>query len=181
MELSEFIINEIENISPSAIIVCCVFLFILINWIISKKDFLIGIWNKFYERRKRKEELLQMLVADHNKMKEYEENRVHDREQSFQIQKQLVESQNRLDASLTELKQHLINMGEKQNKKTRADLKDKIRRSYQVYHERGEWNDMEKESLEGLIEEYECAAGTNSFVHDVVQQEMYTWKLVERI
>lgn len=181
MELSEFIINKIENISPSAFIIFCIFLLIIINWIISKKDFFIETWNKFYEHRKQKEELLQMLVDDHNRIKEYEENRIHDRKQSFQIQKQLIESQQQLDFSLAELKQHLISMEEKQNKKTRADLKDKIRRSYQVYHERGEWNDMEKESLEGLIEEYECAAGTNSFVHDIVQPEMYTWKLVERI
>lgn len=181
MEISEFMISKIENISPSAFIVCCILLFLIINWFISKKDFFIETWNKFYERRKRKEELLQMLVDDHKRIKEYEKNRIHDREQSFQIQKQLIESQQQLDFSLAELKQHLISMEEKQNKKTRADLKDKIRRSYQVYHERGEWNDMEKESLEGLIEEYECAAGTNSFVHDIVQPEMYTWKLVERI
>lgn len=169
MELSEFIINKIENISPSAFIVFCIFLLIIINWIISKKDFFIETWNKFYEHRKRKEELLQMLVDDHNRIKEYEEN-----------QKQLIDNKQQYDSGLEELKQRLISMEEKQNKKTRADLKDRIRHHYQVYHERGEWNDMEKESLEGLIEEYECANGTNSFVHDIVQPEMYTWKLVER-
>ena len=39
---------------------------------------------------------------------------------------------------------------------------------------------MEKEALEGLIEEYEAAGGENSFVHSKVQKEMYTWTLVEK-
>ena len=41
-------------------------------------------------------------------------------------------------------------------------------------------NDMELEALEGLIEEYETAGGENSFVHTVVQKEMYTWEKVIR-
>ena len=67
---------------------------------------------------------------------------------------------------------------EKQNKRARAELKDKIRRSYQMYHESGKINDMEIEALEGLIESYEDARGDNSFVHSVVQKEMYTWERI---
>ena len=39
---------------------------------------------------------------------------------------------------------------------------------------------MEKEAFDGLIEEYEEAGGNNSFVHDIVMPESYTWELVER-
>lgn len=35
---------------------------------------------------------------------------------------------------------------------------------------------MELEALEDLIDEYESAEGKNSFVHSVVQKEMYTWE-----
>ena len=38
---------------------------------------------------------------------------------------------------------------------------------------------MELESLEDLITTYEAHKGFNSFVHSVVQKDMYTWELVE--
>ena len=66
----------------------------------------------------------------------------------------------------------------KNNKRIRAELKDKISRSYRYYHSLGKINDMELEALEDLIEEYEEAEGSNSFVHSVVQKEMYTWEKV---
>ena len=59
-------------------------------------------------------------------------------------------------------------------------LKDKISQSYRYYHSKGKINDMELEALEDLIEEYETAGGENSFVHTVVQKEMYTWEKVIR-
>ena len=37
---------------------------------------------------------------------------------------------------------------------------------------------MEIEVLEGLISTYEDYGGQNSFVHSVVQKEMYTWERV---
>ena len=40
---------------------------------------------------------------------------------------------------------------------------------------------MELEALEDLIDEYESADGKNSFVHSVVQKEMYTWEKVSQM
>ena len=40
---------------------------------------------------------------------------------------------------------------------------------------------MELEALEDLIEEYESADGKNSFVHTVVQKEMYTWEKDDKV
>ena len=67
------------------------------------------------------------------------------------------------------------------NRRIRAELKDKIGQSYRYYHKIGKINDMELEALEDLIKEYESVKGENSFVHSVVQKEMYTWEQVERI
>ena len=38
---------------------------------------------------------------------------------------------------------------------------------------------MELEALEDLIDTYESFGGKNSFVHSVVQKEMYTWEVTE--
>lgn len=69
---------------------------------------------------------------------------------------------------------------EKHNKRIRAEMKDKISQLYRYYHEKQVWNDMEREAFNDLIDEYEDAGGSNSFVHSVVQPESYTWKVIER-
>lgn len=69
---------------------------------------------------------------------------------------------------------------EKQNKRIQAELKDKIGQSYRYYHNVKQINDIELETLEGLIQTYEDYGGTNSFVHSLVQKEMYTWEHVDR-
>lgn len=83
-----------------------------------------------------------------------------------------------LKKSISELSKKLDEMQQKNNKRIRAELKDKISQSYRYYHSLGKINDMELEALEDLIEEYEAAQGKNSFVHSVVQKEMYTWERI---
>ena len=38
---------------------------------------------------------------------------------------------------------------------------------------------MEKERMRDLIDAYEKSNGLNSFVHDTVQPESYTWELID--
>ena len=113
-------------------------------------------------------------------IKTYQDNRVHDREQSFRIQKELTDAIQTLSDQLQALKNQLDALEVAQNKRDRAKLKDRIGQAYRYYTARGWWNPIEKESLEGLIEEYEAAGGENSFVHSRVQKEMYTWTLVDK-
>lgn len=99
-------------------------------------------------------------------------------------QQKLFESIKDMSIKLTEFKeatnQRFEANEEKQNKRGQSELKDKIGQSYRYYHNVGKINDMELEALEGLISAYESYGGVNSFVHSVVQKEMYTWEKVER-
>lgn len=187
MELFELIANEIETISPSVFVAFCIFLAFAIIWIISKKDFFIGTWNKFYERRKRKDDFLQMLVDDHKRIKEYEENRIHDREQSFQIQKQLIDANQNLAEKLELMSQKIdenqkrtderFAITEENNKqRIRAELKDKLLRAYRQHHAAARISSMELEAMSELVEVYSQNGG-NSFVHEVIVPEMYTWEV----
>ena len=114
---------------------------------------------------------------------------MHDRRQSLAIQKELTDAQKRLSDSLSDISRKIdalqqstderfIESERKNNKRIRAELKDKISQSYRYYHSLGKINDMELEALEDLMEEYESADGKNSFVHSVVQKEMYTWEKI---
>lgn len=70
---------------------------------------------------------------------------------------------------------------EEQRKETkRSELKDRIGDLYRHYNQTQEWNYMEEESLRDLIKEYEANGGLNSFVHDRVEPESYTWRLITK-
>lgn len=187
MSLTE-IITYIDTIPSSTLLIGMIIFGGVVGWLLSNRKDIKDLWTSWYQTKKRKDELLQMILEDHSKIEKYEDNRIHDRQQSFDIQQQLIAA----NKSLTEQIEKLSTMvaenqqktdarfaetEEKNNKRVRAELKDKIRRSYQVYHERGYWNEMEKEALEDLLEEYESHGGNNSFCHSIVQPEMYTWEI----
>lgn len=189
--MEDLFIKYFNDITPSIVFVSLIIL-CFICWIIFKnrktiKDFFDGLYNS----RKNKEDLLKTIHDNQSEIKQIMENRLHDREQSFAIQKELTDAQKELSDSINIISKKLDNMQRstderfeeserKNNKRIRAELKDKISQSYRYYHSLGKINDMELEALEDLIEEYEEADGKNSFVHSVVQKEMYTWEKVNR-
>lgn len=144
-----------------------------------RKDIMTAL-NQWAKRKQEKDELLKIIYSTKEKVEQYAENRVHDREQSFEIQRQLTDSINALSDKLDAMNLKQNELEEKHRKRIRAEMKDKISQLYRYYHERGKWNDMEKEAFNDLIDEYEDAGGSNSFVHTVVQPESYTWEVVER-
>lgn len=120
-------------------------------------------------------EMKNIVAETQDNIQQFAENRIHDREQSIQIQKELTDSQKKLSDSISAISQKIDIMQkstdkrfyeseQKNNKRIRADLKDKISQLYRYYHSVGKINDMELEALEGLIESYELADGENSFI-----------------
>lgn len=189
--MEKLLTDYIGNINPMIILVAFVMI-IFVCWIIFKNRKVISeFFNDLYNRKKNREDLLQTIKDNQSDIKTIMKNRIHDREQSFTIQKELTDAQNKLSESLTIISKKIDDMQHntdkrfresehKNNKRIRAELKDKISQSYRYYHSLGKINDMELEALEDLIEEYESADGKNSFVHSVVQKEMYTWEKIDR-
>lgn len=115
--------------------------------------------------------------ALHDEMTTYSANRINDRKQSLEIQKELTDSQNKLTNKVDDICKKLIDMEEKENKRVQSEIKERIAQSYRQYNETKQISSMELEALEDLIETYEAHGGENSFVHSVVQKEMYTWEV----
>lgn len=128
------------------------------------------------------------LEQQKQKMQEYENNRVRDRQQSFQKQKDLMEAiQNRTDSIHKELSQEITALSDKLDvmsrdakQRAQADLKEKLREKYQEYKKEKKWNDMEREGFMGLISEYENAGGYNSFVHTIILPDVETWEVIDK-
>lgn len=188
MSISE-LITWMDTLPASAVIVGFVVLFVVLGWALSKRKDIAELWNSWYQIRKRKDELLNIILEDHKRLEQFEENRIHDRQQSFEIQRQLIDANTQLTnkiESLTSLVQEnqkraeerFAQNEEKVMKRDRAELKDKIMRSYRLHHKTQSITAIELEVLEGLIEEYYAVNG-NSFVKHNVQPEMYTWTVVD--
>lgn len=156
--------------------------------IVGKFSEIIGKPLKWVKKKNADHEAIARLE---DKMKEYADNRIKDRQQSLKIQQQLVDAQMKISDSVKDLGDKIDELKkdtndrfeankEKENKRDRAKLKNSISEIYRHHHSTGQINDIELETLEDLIEEYEEAAGDNSFVHSLVQKEMYTWEKIER-
>lgn len=189
--MKEFFTKYLSTLNPSILIVIIFLIFFSFWCVFKNRKTISDFFNSIYNRRKNKEELLKTIHENQAEIKQIMDNRIHDREQSFAIQKELTDTQKELSESISTLSKKIDDMQKntderfkeserKNNKRIRAELKDKISQSYRYYHSLGKINDMELEALEDLIEEYEEAEGSNSFVHSVVQKEMYTWEKIER-
>lgn len=187
MKLSDYFIEKLGAVDFSTVLICFIILFFIIGWILDKNQVLKKIWDDFYNRKKKKEELYQLILQTKQITDKYCQNRINDRNQSLKIQEQLTKSIQEINDKLDKMKydtdmrflenqKQLQETREKTDKRTRAEMKDKISRAYRYYHAKKSWNYMEKEALLDLIEEYEAAGGKNSFVHSVVVPEMCLWE-----
>lgn len=113
----------------------------------------------------------------HEEMTVYSVNRVNDRKQSLEIQKELTDSQVLITDKVGDICKKLEEMEEKENKRVQSEIKERIAQSYRQYKETQHISSMELEALEDLIATYEAHGGDNSFIHSVVQKEMYTWEV----
>lgn len=119
----------------------------------------------------------------------FADNRIKDRAQSFQIQKELIDAQKQISASLESVEKKLDQMKidtderfkkseEKQNDRIKAELKDKIGNYYRYYHSKQKISHMELEALEDLIKAY-YSAGGNGFVKNLIEPELYCWEITD--
>lgn len=157
----------------------------------------LGIETKGMRKRREEHELLIQTAKNVNELSQsvtslmkkhkqdmndiYNDN-IKYRDQSREIKadlKNTIENiSNKLDDMQKRTDKRFLENEEKENKRVQAEIKDKIAQSYRHYSSVNQISDMELEALEGLIETYESYGGKNSFIHSIVQKEMYTWEKV---
>lgn len=137
-----------------------------------------------------REELSTFMTEVKSDIKQFTDNRVNDRSQSLQIQKELTSAQLSLTENVREISKKIDAMQkstnerfalseEKNNKRVQAEIKEKIAQLYRRHNLSKKITFMELEALEDLISTYEDHGGINSFVHSIVQKEMYSWEITE--
>lgn len=172
--MKDFIVEYLLSTSPQVIVISVLIILFAIWIIFCNRKNIHSFFDDIYNKRQKREELLQTIKSNQEDIKTITNVQKNLSKSLSDISKKIDDMQKRTDERFEE--------SEKKNKKRiRAELKDKISQSYRYYHSIGKINDMELEALEDLIEEYEEANGKNSFVHSVVQKEMYIWEKIDRI
>jgi len=123
----------------------------------------------FKSRKAREREKESNMIVEH-------EAKIADLDKKF---KDLLDMDKVIKDKINVISQMILESEKKSDAEARARLKDTISERYQIYHERGYWNRMEKEAFQGLIEDYEAHGGENSFVHEICEKEYPTWKLID--
>ena len=103
------------------------------------------------------------------------------REDSRKIREEMYKIMNNQSDEIKNLTKTIGVMQEKQSKTKRAELKEKIERIYRECSPTKTCTEMAFETLRELIEEYEEHGGVNSFVHSIVEKEMYEWEIAETV
>lgn len=103
------------------------------------------------------------------------------RDTSKEIRSEVYSDIKGISNNLKDVNEKLDIMERKNNLSKQADLKEKIEKLYRECHAHMVCTDTALETLKDLIADYERHGGKNSFVHSLVQPEMYTWDKIETI
>lgn len=131
---------------------------------------------KRYESEKEKNEQLKTCLDQVKKYPEY-------RQQSIEMQKHFQTEIDGLKKSQIETTECLKQMEEKQERRERNKLRDKLLQSYRYYTDENRnpsqtWTRMESEAFWELFRDYEDMNG-DGYIHTVVQPAMNLLKVVE--
>lgn len=125
--------------------------------------------------------LTDFMTEVRNDIKTFTDNRLNDRAQSLAIQQEWTEKIDgvfdKLELMQKQTDERFEASEAKTNKRVQSDIKQQIAQSFRRYDKCKKISYMELEALEDLIDTYENYGGDNSFVHSVVQKEMYKWEV----
>lgn len=103
------------------------------------------------------------------------------REVSKNIREDMYGEIKNISSDLKTVIQTIDDMQAKNDLSKQAAIKEKIEKLYRECHANMVCTDTAFETLKDLIDDYERHGGTNSFVHSLVQPEMYTWERIKTI
>ena len=156
------------------------FIIILTILITQRRKIKEGLEN-WRKKKNFEDSAIDMINANTIKIEELEDTMLKARDTSREIREEMYEEIKDVSVNMKEVISTLKEMQEKEKLSKRADIKEKIEKIYRECNLAKSCTDMQLETLKDLIDDYERYEGQNSFVHSVVQKEMYTWEVMEKI
>lgn len=186
--MNESLLDLLNKVTLLDFIWTVTLIILLIGVLLSQKKRIVKWLNK-WRKTKNQEEDFNSLVYNlkdsvseiNNAIEQISQNRIHDREDSRKIRDEMYQVMNKQSESINNLTQIVVDMQEQNSETKRAEIKEKIARIYSECHPAMTCTDMQYETLEDLITQYEKHKGNNSFVHTTVEPEMHLWEKITRI
>lgn len=186
--MNDSLLELLTEVTVLELVIALVLIITIIGILTSQKKRIFK-WMDKWRKNKNEEEDFEKLVYDlkdsviqlKSTMRQYQENREHDREDSRRIRSEMYEVMDRQSEGIRNLTDIVVDMQKKNSKTKRAEIKRSIEGIYKECHPSMICTDMALETLKELIEEYEAHGGDNSFVHSTVEPEMYEWKVIKNI
>ena len=144
----------------------------LIKWFINQ----FGIEFKSVRKKNEEHDLLYKTMGRMDELESIQKKTTEDFKKYDDVLRSDVE---KIRESIDNLTKKIMDMEQKSDATERASLKDRIATLYRKYSTDKSWTDMERESFNGLIRDYEAHGGKNSFVHDICEPESFTWKVTD--
>ena len=173
-DANEYIIERLQEVSAYEMILNIFVVILIIGMIgaVALKAWRLlekyrTVINDFEQKNK-------LIKENQEEIKEHQE----EIQELYEADKDFMQEFEKVYNKIDKISEQLTDMQERNDARERADIKSHISALYQKFHEKQCWSEMEKESMEGLIAAYEECGGENSFIHDIVQKDMYIWKIV---
>lgn len=143
-----------------------------IKWVVGQ----FGIEFKHVRKRNEEHDLLMKTTGRINELENLQKKAVEESKKYDDVLRNDIE---KIYESINNLTNKILDMEQKSDATERASLKDRIATLYRKYSTDKSWTEMERESFNGLIRDYEAHGGKNSFVHDICEPESFTWKVID--
>lgn len=190
--MNKSIIELLERVSGADLLFTILLIIALAILLITQKTRIVNLLNK-WRKTKNEEENFHSLVYDMKKsiealnkvIKQNQEDRDKEllqyRDDSRKIRDEMYKIMNKQSESIAELKDTVIEIQRVNSETTKAEIKERIARIYRECTHEQVCTEMQLETLQDLIEQYEKHGGDNSFVHSIVEKEMYHWKVINEV
>lgn len=172
------ILNAVKLID---VIVTLALFIVIVGIIVTQKDKIKEIFEAWRKKKNFEENAVTLISKNQKKIDYLEETMTKARQQSIEIRAKMYGDLGEVKGDVKSIITTLDSMQKREEASKRADIKEKIERIYRECNEAQKITDMQYETLKELIEDYERHGGTNSFIHSVVQKEMYDWKIIKKI
>lgn len=181
----------LEKVSAIDLVLAILLIITLGALIITQKTKIMTLLNKWRKTKNDEEDFHTLVYSMKNSIedlsvvvKQNQENRDKEllqyREDSKKIRDEMYKVMDKQSQSIKELRETVLDIQEKNSETKRAEIKERIERLYRECTHDQKCTEMQFETLKDLIEQYEKRGGDNSFVHSIVQVEMYHWEIVEK-
>lgn len=159
------LLNQLLGANEPGAIVVYILIGMAVAFIVSHWDKVTAILDSFYNYRKNKEELLETIEDSKKRLDQFEQNRIHDREQSFEIQKILQESISKIADAIDAMQKEALDEKIERMRWQILDFSNAVANGKQCHIEQYENVIKTYDKYEKILQDHDMANG-------VVEQSM---------